>query len=218
MAQIVPHAFLFRYSLPVQHVPRLPRKGRKLLNLPKSCRLPDLGVLDDQKSFGDIRAAWNNQGFGISVHVSGKQAPLRCNLDNPAESDGLQVWIDTRNTQSIHRASRFCHHFCVLPAGAGKQRDEPSAVQVPIARAREETPLADPKKIPVAVERLQNGYRLEAWFPAAVLQGFDPAASPLFGFYCYLRDSELGEQFLTVGREFPFASDPSLWVTLELSR
>ena len=36
------------------------------------------------------------------------------------------------------------------------------------------------------------------------------------GFYCVVRDTELGEQPLTVTDDFPYASDPSLWVQLEL--
>ncbi len=33
-----------------------------------------------------------------------------------------------------------------------------------------------------------------------------------------MKDAELGEQFLTVGREFPYDHDPSLWSTLELTK
>ena len=33
------------------------------------------------------------------------------------------VWIDTRNTQNIHRAGRFCHRFAFLPVGAGGKPD-----------------------------------------------------------------------------------------------
>jgi hypothetical protein len=65
---------------------------------------------------------------------------------------------------------------------------------------------------------LTDGYRLEAWFPADSLVGFDPAAHPRLGFYSLVRDAELGEQFLTVGREFPIEYDPSLWQTLECQR
>jgi hypothetical protein len=34
--------------------------------------------------------------------------------------------------------------------------------------------------------------------------------------YYHIRDQELGDQFLSVGWEFPFADDPSLWAVLEL--
>lgn len=217
MSSVVPYRLLFRYALPVQRVPSLPRKGRKLLNLPQDCALPDLGELEDRLRFGEIRVAWNEHGLGIQAHVTGKSTPLSCDARHPVESDGLQVWIDTRNMQSVHRASRFCHHFCLLASGAGEGDKQPAAVQLPIARARENAPVSEPDDVPVAARRSKDGYTLEAWLPAAVLHGFDTEANPRLGFFYCLRDAELGEQFLTVGREFPFAYDPSLWVTLELA-
>jgi hypothetical protein len=33
-----------------------------------------------------------------------------------------------------------------------------------------------------------------------------------------VRDLELGEQTLSVGADFPFADDPSLWSTLDLAK
>lgn len=63
----------------------------------------------------------------------------------------------------------------------------------------------------------RSGYELEIWTPAECLQGYDRDSNPLLGFYYAVKDAELGEQFLTVGREFPFDHDPSLWSTLELA-
>jgi hypothetical protein len=218
MPSVVPHRFLFRYSIPVHRVDRLPKKGGKLLDLPKKCDLPDFAELDDAVSFAELRAAWNERGLGFSLTVSGKKHPPSGDRRTPTESDGLQVWIDMRNTQTIHRASRFCRHFCLLPTGGGPKGDQPIGLSVPIARAREEQPLADPKAIAVRVEPLSGGYNLEAWLPAEVLTGYEPQANPLLGFYYCVRDAELGEQFLSVGHEFPFAHDPSLWSTLELTK
>jgi hypothetical protein len=218
MTQIVPHRWLFRFSIPVRHVVDVPREGDEWLALPPGCALPDFGELDAAPPFGELRMAWNAGGLGISVQVAGKTRPLHCRASTPEDSDGLQVWIDTRNTQSIHRASRFCHHFCLLPAGAGRRGDQPAVVQLPIARAREDAPLTAPGDFRSAVAIRPDGYRLDAWLPAAALHGFDVEASPRLGFYYSLRDAELGEQYLTVGPEFPFAHDPSLWATLELTQ
>jgi hypothetical protein len=240
MSTIIPHPLLFRYSIPVRYVARLPKRGKSLLNLPDDCLLPNFGDLGGEQEFGRLRAAWNENGIGFSVEVCGKQKPVMCDVGRPEESDGLQVWIDTRNTQSIHRASRFCHHFCflpaarragdvsplvttgdvkpALPAGTGAANNNAIGIQLPIARAREEAPINRPEQIQVAAQVGKDGYRLEAWLAAEQLHGFDPEANPLLGFYYYLRDAELGEQFLSVGREFPFAHDPSLWSTLELLR
>ena len=64
----------------------------------------------------------------------------------------------------------------------------------------------------------KTGYELEAWFPASVLNGFDPASQPRLGFFYQVHDSELGDQSFSVTSSFPVASDPSLWGTLLLER
>jgi hypothetical protein len=51
-----------------------------------------------------------------------------------------------------------------------------------------------------------------------VLNGFDPEQNPRLGFYYAIRDSELGEQVLSVGSDFPYWEDPSLWSVLQLVR
>lgn len=219
MPAIVPHAFLFRYSIPVHAAAGLPKQGKKLLDLADEYVLPSFAELDGaEKPFAELRVGWNPRGIGFSVDVRGKKRPLQCDARQPAESDGLQVWIDTRNTQSVHRATRFCHHFCLLPSVGTAKSAVPYASEQLIAQTREVPKLAEPDSIPLAVETRRDGYLLEAWLPAEVLRGFDPEANPRLGFYCAVRDRELGEQFLTVGRDFPFQHDPSVWSTLELTR
>ena len=158
-------------------------------------------------------------GIGFRVEVDGKKMPVAEIPDEPTESDGFQLWLDTRNTQSIHRASRFCHHFVFLPGTGGKRGESATAQQLVLSRW--------PKKMPrlnragllrVASRVSKGGYVLDAWIPAESLHGYDPDANPLLGFYYVVRDAELGEQFLAVGRDFPFDHDPSLWSTLELTR
>src|SRR3990172_4000974 len=146
---VIPHRFLFRSLVPVRRIDGLPRRGKRLLDLPADCALPDFGVLDGTKPFAELRAAWNDQGIGFGVVVTGKKMPLACDVRTPAEADGLQLWIDTRATQTIHRASRFCHHFCLLPAGGGRRGDESAAVQLPIAQARENAPRAQAEAVKV---------------------------------------------------------------------
>ena len=215
MSSVVPHSFLFRYSFPVQRLDAIPGKKR-LLDLPPECMLPHVAGLDGDVPFGEIRIAWNPEGLAISAAVTGKKRKLRCAADQPAESDGLQIWIDTRNTQSIHRASRFCHYLCLLPEGGGRAGRDPFAAFLPIARAREEARLPDARSIRLVRESEKGGYLLEAWIAAESLHGFDPESSPRLGFYYQIHDAELGDQFLTVGFDFPFTYDPSLWSTLEL--
>jgi len=218
MSSLLPHRFLFRYALPVRFDRKLPNSGKKLLGLSTDFALADFAALDKTEPFGELRLAWNDQGLGIAVEVKNKPGRLKGDSHSPETSDGLRVFIDTRNTQNIHRASRYCHQFCLLPTGGGPDGAKPWGVQVPILRAREEAPRANMAEVRLAASVSKTGYVLEAWLPASVLYGYDPEAQPRLGFYYALRDAELGEQFLSVGPEFPFAVDPSLWSTLELTK
>lgn len=215
MNQLVTPSFLFRWSFPIKLIPSLPHKSGRLLDLPPECRVPSVAELDSQRDFADVRLAWNSHGLAVSVEVRGRTKKLEWSNSSPEMSDGLTIWIDTRNTQGVHRATKYCHQFCLTPMGAGRKSD-PVAVQIPLARSREDSVLADISLIQMqsAVER--DGYWLEAWLPAEIFVGFDPATSSRFGFHYELRDRELGTQRLALGPEFPVASDPSLWQTLEL--
>ncbi len=217
MTQVVPPRFLFRWSFPAQFCADRPGSEKSCRPFPESCRLPRLEEFDAASRFADLYVGWNDNGFGVGVEVRGKQQPLACDPMKPLDSDGLQVWIDTRCTQNVHRATRFCHQFCLCPTGDGKQRRSPFAVQRPLAQAREETGMREGQVL-LSVDIRADGYRLDCWFPSEALFGFDPANNPRLGFYAVVKDAELGEQFLTVGREFPLEFDPSIWQTLELVR
>lgn len=222
MAEVVPYPLLFRFAFPIRRLDAIPKSGKRLLDLGPEFVLPDLSELQSARPTGELRIAWNDEGLGFSVSVREKQNDPEADERMPTQGDGLQVWLDTRNTQSIHRASRYCHHFCFSPVGGGLNGEKPFGVQLPIAQAREAAPLAAKGSLLVNAEMLDDGYRLEAWLRRDQLQGFDPiadreAGTPTrLGFYFVIRDSELGDQTLSVDDRFPFAYDPSLWGTLEL--
>jgi hypothetical protein len=153
----------------------------------------------------------------VSVSVAGKTHPPVSDPERPGETDGLLLWIDTRCTQSVHRAGRYCHLFEFLPAGGGEDGRQPIATQWPVPRAQDDAPHTDSDLLPIKSALDKRGYRLEAWLPAAALHGFDPEHQPRLGFTYVLHDAELGLQCLSIGPEFPFGSDPSLWCTLELA-
>mgnify|MGYP007059380038 CR=1 FL=1 len=216
MTSVLPHRFLFRCEFTALRINALPRrKGTQILKLPDECQLPDWGELDADPAWYSLRTAWNPHGIGFELSVRDKSRFPKGDIEKPTAADGLQVWIDTRSTQNVHRATRFCHSFCLLP-GAGKSQ-APAAVQVPVARAREDAPLCEPESLLIASDVSRHGYRLEAWIPADVLHGFDPDVQPRLGFGFVVRDFELGIHGLTVGSDFPFESDPSLWSVLRLA-
>ncbi len=115
MPAVIPAPFLFRFALPVRRVSDLPRKQAPWLALPENCRLPQPGQLGQEPQFADLRAAWNKDGFGISLAVGGKTFPPFCDPGDVERSDGLRLWFDFRDTKSLHHATRFCQHFVLLP-------------------------------------------------------------------------------------------------------
>lgn len=213
MSQVVPAAFTFRFSFPIQQVPSLPKSGKRLLALSEECRVPWPGesLLGPVAGELDLRAAWNARGLAISLDVRGKSSTSK--FKRVDEFNGLQVWIDTRDTHTIHRANRFCHWFHIVPTANG-QAAEVRALQIP--RAVEDASLDHADQCLVACETRADGYLMEAWLPAAALNGFDAETCPRLGFYALLKDPEFGEVPLTIASEFPFSTDPSLWQTLEL--
>jgi len=215
---LVPHQFLFRITHPCRQVKKMPHpSGDRLLDLPAACRIDNFAGMDEKKNIADVLLAWNEHGLGLQMEVRGKDNPPQGDANRPRSSDGITLWLDMRDARASHRASRYCHQFHLLAAGGGSERDEPAFVATKINRALEDAPLPPSGSVPLRVRTNKSGYVLEAFLPAAVLHGYDPEQHPRLGFYYAIRDDELGEQVLSVGPEFPFWEDPSLWGVLELA-
>jgi hypothetical protein len=213
---LLPTRFLFRFAADLSYLGGLGDAAPA--ELPAEYRLPALGELEGEKTFADMRAAWSEKGLAFSVRVEGKRQPSWCRETKLEDSDGLQLWIDTRATHNIHRASRFCHRFIFLPSGGGRSYGEPVCDQLLVERARENANPVRPGQLRVTSEKRVDGYVMSVFIPAAALSGFNPVDHPKLGFTYFLFDRELGQQYFSVTSEFPFASDPSLWGTLELVR
>jgi hypothetical protein len=214
---LIPNRFLFRVAYPCRYVAEVPREGGDdLLDLPASCVIDGFSDMDERRPFAEVRLAWNEGGLALQVEVRGKEQVPVGDTARPRHSDGVSVWIDTRDARTSHRASRYCHQFHFLAAGGGPDKDEPAFVQSKINRALQDAPLVNATAVPFQLVRRRGGYRLEAFLPAAVLHGFDPEQNPRLGIHVAVQDHELGEQSLSVGSDFPWAEDPSLWSVAEL--
>ncbi len=214
---LVPHRFLFRIAHPCRYIKDMPRHDDdRLLELPPECRIDNFAAMDGQRNFADVSLAWNELGLGLQVEVRGKEQAPQGEASRPRGSDGITLWLDTRGARGSHRASRYCHQFHFLAAGAGPDHEEPAFVQTKINRALEDAPHVAPAEVALLVQPIRGGYRLEAFLPAAALNGYDPEQHPRLGFFYSVRDDERGEQLLSITAEFPFWEDPSLWGVLEL--
>ncbi len=213
---LLPKRFLYRFSIPCLY--RDPLWSGQPEGLDARYRLVSFAELEGRPMPADVRAAWSEAGLAFTVVVRGKQQPPWCRANRPEDSDGVVVWIDTRDVHNIHRASRFCHAFLFLPIGGGNRLADPIAQWVPIHRAREHPRPVEASQLNVLSRRTNDGYVLDVLIAAGALTGFDPQEHPRLGFNYLVIDRELGEQTLTVGSPMPFQEDPSLWASLELVR
>jgi hypothetical protein len=211
---ILAPTFLFRFAVPCQHVEKA--WPAREMELPPEYTIPSFGELEDRPMFADLRIGWSVSGLAVSVRVRGKKQTPWCRESRLEDSDGLSLWIDTRNTHSVHRATRFCHRFVFLPQGGGAQQQQPLAQWFPIHLAKENPKTVANELLKIRAEKRVDGYLLRAFIPAIALTGYDPEEQPRLGFTYAITDRELGWQTFTIGSEFPFLSDPSLWGTLEL--
>ena len=212
--QLLPPSFLFRFAAPCRHTAKLWTPNG--VELGKDYLLPSFAELDDAPQRVEVQAAWNEQGVAFSIAVSGKKQAPWCRESRIEDSDGVYLWIDTRDTHNIHRASRFCHQFVFLPSGGGSRQDEPVAELLAINRARENPKPIRPGTLGIVNRKHTGGYRLDGAIPAAALTGFDPIEHPRLGFHWAVIDREIGEHTFCCPPGLPYREDPSTWGTLEL--
>jgi hypothetical protein len=208
MQPLVPALLLYRFSaecLPATDV-----------SLGELYRIPVFSSLDGRNPFADFRIGWSEKGLFVYVEVLGKSRLPFCRQTAILESEGVQLWIDTRDTHNIHRASRFCHWFVILPAGGGVKGTEPLATMLKINRARDFPKTFGQARLQVKSQVSASGYSLSVFIPGSALDGWDTAEHRRMGFNYLVQDKELGSQPLAITSEFPISEDPSLWQTLEL--
>lgn len=240
-ANLIPNRMLFDFEFPLQFRRQAPRIDGSLSDWTDAQLIPRLSVLDGVQTFASVWACWNETGLFVACRVDGKRRPLRCDPKVFWKSDNLRLCTDMRDARQNKRATRFCQQFYFLPTGGGSRGDQPVAGSTRIHRAREDAPLftsqaADgsaqretlgapqgnptggSNRILVASSVSAASYRLEAHVPGHCLAGFDPLEHPRIGFYYMLEDRDHGQQYLTVGDDLNWYSDPSTWATCVLAR
>ena len=217
MSILLPPPFWFRVAHSCRRVEAIPRPKGRLLDLSDDHEIVDLAGLSGAASWARVRTAWNDHGIGFSFDVTGKVGEISPEPGRPSGVDGVQIWIDTRDTRTVHRATRFCHRFVAnLSQGSGRSLDV-EVSQKPIARALADAPLTLAAAAATRAERISTGWRLELFLPVEALVGFDPVENRRLGLAFQVTDPDRGDIFSGVGREFPVGEDPSLWSTLVLT-
>ncbi len=183
--------------------------------------IPDFNALSGKPKNGSVAIAWADAGLYLEAEVRGKKQPVRFTQEKGGVSDGLRVWIDTRNSPHVHRATRFCHCFHFFP-GLEATKKSPDPISSPrgildeVARAREQPSLIASSDLIVKSTFRSDGYRLNAFIPANCLTGYLPSEFDRIRIFYDLVDMELGTQSQALGPELRYAEDPSLWIEAKL--
>jgi hypothetical protein len=215
---LLPQAFWFRIAANcpcIQDMPRSERAG-SLLDLPPSCALPDGASLEGRQSWAEVRVGWNDRGLGIAIEAEGVDDRQLAG-DRPEGFATVHLWVDTRDTRDVNRATRFCHAVVAQLRAEGSPRTlRVEVAQRPIARAVTDAPLGRGDLIESRADLGRKAWKLELFIPADALNGFDPEVNRRLGFAYQVADYVRDDQFLGVGRDFPIGENPSLWATLVL--
>ncbi len=166
----------------------------------------------------DTRIAWSEEGLTFQFTLTGKTRRPYCRLNDLEHSDALEVFIDTRNTKTVHRATRYCHRFLYLPTGTGPSEKDPYGSMLKIHLARGEPPTMGAFLPQVESMIMANGYQLTCHLSRKYLEGWAPTEQPEIGLYFQLRDTELGHIHFAYDRQLPVSEDPSLWPTAFLAK
>ena len=202
---------------------RFPCRKRKTLWPPASaplddaCRLPSLAGIVGVPDLVSLWLAWNEGGLRVRGEMKGVGASRWCQPTRPEDSDGLHLWIATRPTGESHRAGRFCRRLAFLPTGGGKLADKPVAVAAVIPRTSEIPAELPEGSVPIEAKLHADGWSVEAHITAAALPGWDPAEIPRLGFFAAVIDRRLGRIPYGAPPEYPWESDPTTWMELDLA-
>lgn len=216
MSSLVPPTALFRFRLPCYRLAAAPKKWSHAVLTPDYA-LPNLSSLDGRPSFADVRMAWTAEWIIWQVSVRGKQQPVWGRSGNLEASDGLRVWIDSRDTKQVQRPTRFCHQFVFLPDAHGN-RSGALGVQVWMESAKGAPRVVDDESLRCHARILKSGYDMVSAVATDAITGLDQVTGARLGFFYEVLDSELGVQTLSLPREYGrYDQDPSLWGSVELT-
>lgn len=175
--------------------------------------LPSISFLFAEESFAKIAMGWREEGLYVEAII--KSPFEEAFYPKYDQGDSLELFFDTRAMKSAGFATRFCHHFVILP-------QEVQGIQVQEVthfRSEDTHPLAEGGLISVSCNFERFGYSMQLFFPSEVLHGYDPLQFQRLGFtYKINRFKGYPQHFSVSSQIYPIAQQPSLWATLTLER
>lgn len=191
----------FKISASIPKVSRFSRLGA----------LPSTSFLLHEESFAEVKMGWNEEELLIEVIVD--KAFEECSLSAFAASDTIELFVDTRDLKSAGYATKFCHHFLILP----KEVEGILAQEISRFRTADSHPLSDPSAIKVDTRFGRKQYTVQITLSAACLHGYDPRSIKKLGFtYTCNRFQGAPQNFSLSCKEYSPMQHPSRWASLSL--
>ena len=194
---------------------RLPKAASSIFQLtPKNHHvflLPNTCGVTGSLHFADIAMGWDKEGIEVYVNVNKKFD--KCSFPDISNGDALELFIDTRDVKSAGYATKFCHHFFVLPESV----DGNQAGEITRFRGEDTHEICNPSDIKVKAHFLTNSYFLQIFIPAQCLHGYDPDQFNRMGFtYRVHRFGGSVQDFSVVSSDYAIEQQPALWSSLRL--
>ncbi len=209
-------AWLFDLGFPIHQLNRAIAHPERLdWRLNDEYMLPALSSLNGGKQFAEMSIAWNKDGLffhSILKAPTGKAASVAAGSLS-SKSLLLSVYIDTRWSPGVHRATSFCHRFDFFlnrPTSSNPVARGHGELN-PIQRARAAPAAIHPTDISVATFFLPDGYEIKAYLQADTLTGFSPEEFQEIGIFYTINDAVLGNQIMARTLQSPYFEDPSVW-------
>ena len=213
--------WLFDLGFPIRTVPkRIGNPERLEWHLSDSNLVPPLNSLSGGIGFAKSYLAWTGTGFFFQTALSNSgREGSKVEASKPsARTSHVSLYIDTRWSPGIHRATSYCHRFDFIinrPTHSEPMQRGHGELN-PIQRARSSPAEVHPSQISVASFFKPDGYEVKVFLPGEVLTGYAPDEFQEIGVFYTINDPVFGNQIMARTLQSPYFEDPSVWCRAKL--
>lgn len=178
-----------------------------------------LGVQRTTASVPSFHLAWNERGLTVAFEVLDTDIEAAPAQGRWWTRDCVEFWVSTRPVppdQEIYNA--YCHQFFFvpvrMPGSDGQSGTFGQWHREGDALTQHRIPHPD---IKYAARILPDRYVVEAFIPAEILHGFDPATSAALAFNLHVRDFQAAtDTYWSAGKDANTHLRPNTWGVLRL--
>ncbi len=212
-------AWLFDLGFPIQEYRgRIATPEDLNWHLQKEYEIPALSSLSGGKQLAETCMSWSSSGLFFQSTFKASAGKMASAASLTSRAALLTLYIDTRWSPGVHRATSFCHRFDfilnrptkALPVARGHGELNP------IQRARSAPAAIHPRDISVAAFLHSESFEIKAFLKGATLTGYSPEEFQEIGVFYTINDAVFGNQIMARTLQSPYFEDPSVWCRCKL--